>query len=52
MKEMIFDTNIIFSCLLNSQGIIGGLIYNSETGLSFIAICICVLKFLSIGKNF
>lgn len=35
MKRVIVDTNIIFSCLLNSQGTIGDLIFNSETILDF-----------------
>lgn len=35
MKKVIVDTNIIFSCLLNSQGTIGDLIFNSETVLDF-----------------
>jgi predicted nucleic acid-binding protein len=35
MKKVIVDTNIIFSCLLNSQGTIGDLIYNSETVFDF-----------------
>jgi predicted nucleic acid-binding protein len=30
MKKIIVDTNIIFSCLLNSHGSIGDLIFNSE----------------------
>jgi len=30
MKKIIVDTNIIFSCLLNSQSTIGDLIFNSE----------------------
>ena len=30
MKKIIVDTNIIFSCLLNSQGTIGDLIFNSD----------------------
>jgi predicted nucleic acid-binding protein len=30
MKKIIIDTNIIFSCLLNSQGTIGDLIFNSD----------------------
>ncbi len=30
MKKIIVDTNIIFSCLLNSQGTIGDLFFNSE----------------------
>ena len=30
MKKIIVDTNIIFSCLLNSQGAIGDIIFNSE----------------------
>ena len=30
MKKIIVDTNVIFSCLLNSQGTIGDLIFNSE----------------------
>jgi predicted nucleic acid-binding protein len=35
MKKIIVDTNIIFSCLLNSQGTIGDLIFNSETIFNF-----------------
>lgn len=35
MKKVIVDTNIIFSCLLNSQGTIGDLIFNSETVFDF-----------------
>ena len=35
MKKIIVDTNIIFSCLLNSQGTIGDIIFNSENILSF-----------------
>jgi len=35
MRKIIVDTNIIFSCLLNSQGIIGDLIFNSESSLEF-----------------
>jgi predicted nucleic acid-binding protein len=35
MKKIIVDTNIIFSCLLNSQGTIGDLIFNSENILDF-----------------
>ncbi|HEY0067254.1 MAG TPA: PIN domain-containing protein [Flavisolibacter sp.] len=35
MKKMIVDTNIIFSCLLNSQGTIGDLIFNSENVFAF-----------------
>mgnify|MGYP000255168745 FL=1 len=35
MKKIIVDTNIIFSCLLNSQGIIGDLIFNSDTVFEF-----------------
>lgn len=30
MKKIIVDTNIIFSCLLNSQGTIGDLIFNID----------------------
>ena len=30
MKKIIVDTNIIFSCLLNSQGTIGDLIFNAD----------------------
>lgn len=30
MRKIIVDTNIIFSCLLNSQGTIGDLIFNSD----------------------
>ena len=35
MKKVIVDTNIIFSCLLNSQGTIGDLIFNSEPVFDF-----------------
>ncbi len=35
MKKIIVDTNIIFSCLLNSQGTIGDLIFNSENIFEF-----------------
>ena len=35
MKKVIVDTNIIFSRLLNSQGTIGDLIFNSETIFNF-----------------
>ena len=35
MKKIIVDTNIIFSCLLNSQGTIGDLIFNSENVFEF-----------------
>lgn len=35
MKKIIVDTNIIFSCLLNTQGTIGDLIFNSENILDF-----------------
>jgi len=35
MKKIIVDTNIIFSCLLNSQGTIGDLIFNSENIFDF-----------------
>lgn len=35
MKKIIVDTNIIFSCLLNSQGTIGDLIFNSEIVFDF-----------------
>lgn len=35
MKKIIVDTNIIFSCLLNSQGTIGDLIFNSHTIFDF-----------------
>ena len=35
MKKIIVDTNIIFSCLLNSQGTIGDLIFNSESIFDF-----------------
>lgn len=35
MKKIIVDTNIIFSCLLNSQGTIGDIIFNSENILEF-----------------
>jgi predicted nucleic acid-binding protein len=29
MKKIIVDTNIVFSCLLNAQGTIGDLVFNS-----------------------
>jgi predicted nucleic acid-binding protein len=35
VKKVIVDTNIIFSCLLNSQGTIGDSIFNSETIFNF-----------------
>lgn len=35
MKRIIVDTNIIFSCLLNSQGTIGDIIFNSENIFKF-----------------
>ncbi|MBO9684417.1 MAG: hypothetical protein J7502_17410 [Flavisolibacter sp.] len=35
MRKIIVDTNIIFSCLLNSQGTIGDLIFNSENLFAF-----------------
>ncbi len=35
MKKVIVDTNIIFSCLLNSQGTIGDLIFNYEAVFDF-----------------
>jgi predicted nucleic acid-binding protein len=35
MKKIIVDTNIIFSCLLNSQGTIGDLIFNSDNIFQF-----------------
>ena len=35
MKKIIVDTNIIFSCLLNSHGTIGDLIFNSENMFDF-----------------
>ncbi len=35
MRKIIVDTNIIFSCLLNSQGTIGDLIFNSDTIFDF-----------------
>lgn len=35
MKKIIVDTNIIFSCLLNSQGAIGDIIFNSENIFEF-----------------
>ena len=35
MKKIIVDTNIIFSCLLNSQGTIGDLVFNSENIFNF-----------------
>lgn len=35
MKKIIVDTNIIFSCLLNSQGTIGDVFFNSENIFEF-----------------
>jgi len=35
MRKIIVDTNIIFSCLLNSTGTIGDLIFNSENVFVF-----------------
>jgi predicted nucleic acid-binding protein len=35
MKKIIVDTNIIFSCLLNSQGTIGDLLFNSDNIFDF-----------------
>ncbi len=35
MKKIIVDTNIIFSCLLNSQGTIGDLDFNSHNIFDF-----------------
>jgi len=35
VKKIIVDTNIIFSCLLNSQGTIGDLIFNSDNIFEF-----------------
>lgn len=35
MKKVIVDTNIIFSCLLNSEGTIGDLIFNSGAFFNF-----------------
>lgn len=35
MKKIVVDTNIIFSCLLNSQGVIGDLIFNSGNVFTF-----------------
>ena len=35
MKKIIVDSNIIFSCLLNSQGTIGDLIFNSNNIFDF-----------------
>lgn len=35
MRKIIVDTNIIFSCLLNSQGVIGDLIFNSGEVFEF-----------------
>lgn len=35
MKKIIIDINIIFSCLLNSQGTIGDLIFNSDNSFEF-----------------
>ena len=35
MKKIVVDTNIIFSCLLNSQSNIGDLIFNSDNVFDF-----------------
>jgi predicted nucleic acid-binding protein len=35
MRKIVVDTNIIFSCLLNSQGTIGDIIFNSEDIFEF-----------------
>ena len=35
MRKIIVDTNIIFSCLLNSTGTIGDLVFNSEGVFEF-----------------
>ncbi|RRB04377.1 PIN domain-containing protein [Larkinella rosea] len=35
MRKIIVDTNIIFSCLLNTQGTIGDLIFNSHDLFEF-----------------
>jgi predicted nucleic acid-binding protein len=35
MRKIIVDTNIIFSCLLNSQGTIGDLIFDTDTIFNF-----------------
>ncbi len=35
MKKIIVDTNIIFSCLINTHRTIGDLIFNSDTVLDF-----------------
>lgn len=35
MKKIILDTNIIFSCLLNAQGTIGDIIFNSDDVFTF-----------------
>ena len=35
MKKVIVDTNIIFSCLLNTQGKIGDLLFNSDEVFEF-----------------
>jgi predicted nucleic acid-binding protein len=35
MKKIIVDTNIIFSCLLNSQGTIGDIVFNSDNVFDF-----------------
>ena len=35
MKKIVVDTNIIFSCMLNSEGSIGDLIFNSEDIFDF-----------------
>lgn len=35
MRKIVVDTNIIFSCLLNSDGKIGDLVFNSDIVFSF-----------------
>ena len=35
MKKIVVDTNIIFSCLLNTEGKIGDLLFNSNEVFDF-----------------
>ena len=47
--KIVVDTNIIFSALLNSDGLIGDLLFNSYGILFFIAVIICKRKSKSIN---
>ncbi len=51
MKKIIVDTNIIFSCLLNSQGTIGDIIFNSDNVFDFYSNQYMRFEFASIGTG-